>query len=426
MKFIAYDVILHIALIVLFPYFVLRTFTRKNYTAGMLERFGLIESRKLKALAAGPVVWVHAVSVGEAKAVLPLVRLLKERRPGVKVVFSTVTPTGREVAGKEGEGVIDALIYFPLDISWITKRVARLLEPALFIVVEKEVWPNMLKVLEDRGVPVVVVNGTLSERSFRRYRLLGFFFRDIFSKISFYCARTEEDARKARELWMDGGKVQTLGNLKFDMDSAPSDASSIERIRDAMGLKPSDTVFVAGSTHAGEEKILLDVYGRLKRDFTDLRMILAPRHPERFDEVASLIEGSGLSYFRRSKGGSGDIILLDTLGELRLVYGLSTIAFVGGTLVDIGGHNLLEPAFFARPVLYGPHVSSCREMAVMLEDSGASIRVRDGEALYGAAKRLLEDRRLAEEMGRRARDVVDSNRGATKKTLEVIERFLDR
>jgi 3-deoxy-D-manno-octulosonic-acid transferase len=420
--YILYNILIHLVFLFLLPYFILTMAFEGRYRRGLVERFGFLSREKLKSLSGSRVVWFHAVSVGETKAVIPLVRLFKNRHPEVKVVFSTVTPTGNSVAEKEGGPFIDALIYMPLDMSWVIRRVVKALGPEAFIVVEKEVWPNLVRILSSQGIPVIVVNGTISDGSFKRYRWLSFFFRPVFSRVAFFCARTEEDARKARYLGCDPARVIEAGNLKFDWEPEVVGASKAENLLRELRLAPSDPVIVAGSTHAGEEEILVAAFNVLKEEFRNLKLIIAPRHPERFDEVEALLTHSGLSFTRRSTGGGGeaDVLLLDTMGELTSVYGLSTVAFVGGTLVDIGGHNLLEPAFFGKPVVYGPYLRSYLYMAEMLEEAGAGVRVTP-EDISDKLGALLRDEELRAKKGKAARWVVESKTGATERCVRVIE-----
>ena len=421
MKFVLYDILFHIVFVVLSPYLAFKVMTRPAYRDAFFERFGFIGYTP-----SHPSVWIHAVSVGETRAVLPLVRLIKERYPDIKIVFSTTTPTGRSLAQKEA-GFVDSLIYFPFDFPWAVRRVVEAIKPVLFVVVEKEIWPNTYRVLKDRDIPVVVVNGTISERSFRWYRAMGFFFRDVFSRITVYCAGTEEDGRRATALGIPPERVVTTGNIKFDMDDTYGEEGYFRRLREDLAIDESDLVIVAGSTHQGEEEMILRVFRRLREDFKGLVLVLAPRHPERFDEVESLIRDHGLDCGRRTKGGGAEVILLDTLGELRGMYGVGDVTLVGGSLVDgVGGHNLLEPACLGKPVVYGTYLGGYATMAGLLENGGGGIRVRDEEELFKVLKRLLSDGEAREEMGRSARKVVESNRGALEKTLRVIDGFLRR
>ncbi len=429
MIYILYDIILHISVMVLLPYFMFKMLSEGKYRTGIPERFGIYRDEKLRALQGGDVVWFHAVSVGETKAVLPLLKLFKERYPEKKVVFSTITYTANRVAKNEEPLLIDALLYFPLDLSWVVKRAVARLRPSLFVVVEKEVWPNIIHTLHENGVPIVVVNGTVSERSFGRYRKLGFFFTGIFSSITRFCARTEDDRVRAVALGVPAQRAVATGNLKFDIEDVELKEADRETLREELGIGQDDPVVVAGSTHAGEEEALIGVFKRLKEGFPALRLILAPRHPERFDEVAALLKASGLNFKRRTNkeraGERTDVVLLDTIGELTALYGLSTVAFVGGSLVEgVGGHNLLEPAVFSKPVVYGGHLKGYLYMAELLEKEGGGIRVTDREGLFSALSSLLADRGLCKEAGMAARRVVDKNRGATEKTMSLIEEVI--
>ena len=428
MKYLLYDIFLHAFIISLTPYFFFKMLSAGKYREGVPERFGFVSGKKAAALsgARDPVIWVHAVSVGETRSVLPLLRRFKEGRPSAKVVFSTVTKTAQEVARAEGKGgLIDALIYLPLDLSWAVKRVMNAFSPDLFIVVEKEVWPNLYLTLHKNSVPIIVVNGTVSERSFRRFVRLKFFFSDIFGKIDYFCARTDEDLERAVKAGVRPERAEAVGNIKFDLSPGVDAADSLKK---ALGIGPEDRVIVAGSTHAGEEGVVLDAYRELLGEFKGLKLILAPRHPERFDEVESLIKKSGFNYSRRTRGGvGGKVILLDTVGELPTVYSLADVAFVGGSLVKgIGGHNLLEPASQGKPVLYGAHLDAYLGMAELLEEAGGGFRVRDGRDFLATARKLLLDGGLRASAGSRAREVVRKNRGALERTIEVIEGFLDR
>lgn len=423
MKFMLYDILLHLCLVFLAPYFLVRLVVSGKYRGSIKERFAFYGAKfKAPGPGAGPVVWFHAVSVGETRAVMPLLRRFKLAHPDTRIVFSTVTRTGRELAKKEGAESIDRLIYMPLDLGWVVKRALRIMRPTLFIIVEKEYWPNMIRLAEDSGVLVLVVNATISERSFSRYKSLSFLFTDIFSKLSLFCAKREEDKERAIALGIEQDRVHTIGNIKFDMEEIDA-TTQIEGLREALGITRDDVVIVAGSTHAGEEEIVLDLFKRLKEHYDGIKLLIAPRHPNRFIEVERLIKDAGLKTKRRSQceGITEGVILLDTVGELFMAYALASINFVGGSLVPIGGHNLLEPAFHASPVLYGPNIETCRDMALLLEDAGGSIMVSDKNGLYDALERLLKDPELRSSMGAKAKAALEANKGATAKTIELIE-----
>lgn len=427
MAFFLYDIFLHAALPALLPYFLLKMIFYGKYRSGIFERFGFINKAKIEKLRGKPVVWVHAVSVGETKAALPLVKILKEKNPDVRVVFSTVTATGNAVAKQEGASFIDALIYFPLDFGWAVRRVVRSVSPSLFVAVEKEFWPNFLMTLDENSVPVVVVNGVVSERSAKGYKKLAVLFGPVFGSISFFCAMTKQDAARAAVLGIREDRIAVSGNLKFD--TRPPELSPVDKdsIRKSLGISNSVPVIVAGSTHRGEEDILLGAFGRLRQEFRGLKLVLAPRHPERFDEVEGIVLKKGFSCRRKKKDmgkdPEADVALLDTIGELASVYSVSTIAFVGGTLVPVGGHNLLEPAFFGIPVVYGPHLQNCLQMAEALEAGGASVRA-SAESVEQEFGRLLKDESLRAKTGSAGKRVVESNRGAIEMSYNVMERYL--
>ncbi len=426
MKYRLYDILLHVALVLALPFFIIKMLTVKKYREGLPERFGFIGLDKLKALKGAPVVWFHAISVGETKAAIPVLRLFKESHPDTKVVFSTVTMTGNRCALKECAGLVDALIYFPLDLSWVVNRTIRLIKPQALIVVEKEIWPNMILSLARRNVPVIIINGTLSERSFKRFMRFGFLFRDVFSSISYFAARTGEDCERAIKAGVDSMRAGNVGNIKYDMAPPDSTPARGARLLSSMALSPEDIVFVAGSTHKGEEEMILSAYSALR--FKRLKLVLAPRHPERFNEVEALIRKTGIAFSRRSNiTADAEIILLDTVGELMDVYSIAFVAFVGGSLVkDVGGHNLLEPALHAKPVIYGKHLTTYLGMAELLEANGGGIRVSDQASLEAAIAGLLSDGALRARMGEAAKKAVEANRGAAKRTVNIIDGLLQR
>lgn len=429
MNYLLYDILIHGAFMATLPYYLVKRFTTDKYREGAAERFGFIDAGKIKKLSGGgggPVIWVHAVSVGETKAATALLKGLRKAHPGARIFFTTTTLTGQRVAEKEGAGLYDALAYFPLDFSWAVKRAIKKVSPRIFIVVEKEVWPNFYHTLHSLSIPIVVVNGTISERSFKRFLRLKSFFRSVFAEVTCFCARTEGDLERALSLGVGKDRGVLTGNMKFDLN-AELDKKTVGSLKEALDISGRDRVVVAGSTHAGEEEIFLTLFKKLLKEFKGVKLVIAPRHPERFSEVEALIKGTGMAYSRRSSGGGGggEVTLLDTIGELMAVYSLSDIAFVGGSLVKgVGGHNLLEPAAYGKPVLYGPFLSTYLSMAEMLEVEGGGIRVSDGEELLESLKRLLTDEDLRLNTGLGAKRVVDRNRGAVDKTLKIIDGLL--
>lgn len=430
--YLIYDILLHISLIILFPYFIFKMIFAGKYRKGILERFGFINEDKLGGIVNCRKIWFHAVSVGETKAVMPLVRRFKENNPDVRIIFSTVTITGNSVAMKDGAKLIDCLIYFPLDFNWVAGRVVKKLKPDVFVVVEKEIWPNILRLLKKNKIPAIIVNACISDRSYKRYRVFRFFFTRILNDISCFLCQTKNDSDKAIALGMETAKVIIAGNIKYDISYVEWPVAEMGAFTVSLNIKDGDKVIVAGSTHAGEEVMILDAFKKLKQEFLDLRLIIAPRHPERFKEVENLINEKGFTVIRRTAAthspslqGSAthNVILLDTIGELSKIYSIASAAFVGGTLVNIGGHNLLEPAFYKKPVVYGPFLNNYIEMAEMLESAGGGIRVTDTDSLFNALKWLVTDSSYAEKIGKAANGVLIENRGAADKCLKVIEDY---
>jgi 3-deoxy-D-manno-octulosonic-acid transferase len=432
MKYILYDILFHGFFVATLPYVIYKAITTEKYRDGIGERFGHFKREKLAHLAGnGPGVWIHAVSVGETKAAMPLLKAIREARPEARILFSTTTRTGQAVARSEGQACIDALVYLPLDFSWAVKNIINEFNPSIFIVVEKEVWPNLYKTLNERSVPIVVVNGVISERSYGRFMRFRFFFGQIFSTIGFYCASSPSDMKRAVALGVKKDHAIVTGNLKFDQKPAGKCAIT-KGLKTALGLVTGEILFVAGSTHGGEEEVILSAFKEALKEHPGLRLAIAPRHPERFAEVEGLIKKSGLSYKKRSSKGraskgikKSEVFLLDTMGELLCLYELAHITFVGGSLVpDIGGHNLLEPAGLGRPVLFGPYVHTAAAMAELLREAHGGVMVRDGRELSKKLKELSADDAARKTMGDAAHKVVEDNRGALDKTLKIIQGFL--
>ena len=312
---------------------------------------------------------MHAVSVGEAITAIPLVEAIRRRWPELAVVLTTVTPTGARI-------VVDRLSpvathrYFPLDLPGPVQRALGAIKPRFFIGMETELWPNFLGALAGRGIPSMIANGRISDRSFRRYRWVPFLTRRMLASVTVFGMQSQEDARRIIALGASPERVVVTGSLKTDAE--PESAGNRELWEKLLRLAPVERVWVAGSTHRGEEEIVAEVFGRLRPDHPDLVLVLAPRHPERVTEVERLLAGRGLAAVRRSQLPTArrgqPVIILDTVGELARLYRLAEVVFVGGSLVPTGGHNMLEPALRAKPVLFGPYTSNFRDSAeLMLE-----------------------------------------------------------
>jgi 3-deoxy-D-manno-octulosonic-acid transferase len=383
-------------------------------SAFIRERFGISEYNKSD-------IWVHAVSVGEVLACLPFLRALRKEFPTRKIVLSTTTYTGQKIA-RDRFPEADRIMYIPLDAMICTRRVVRSLSPEIFITVETELWPGLFHALKNRGSSILILNGRLSQNSFNGYMKIKFFMKRLFSFTDYMYMQGEDDANRIIELGADKDKVGVMGNFKFDIDFDNADSLPwLEQI--------SGNILLAASTHEGEEDIILDAYSLIRKKDRTLKLILAPRHPERFDEVADIIEKRRLSYARRSEftddgrrttdDGFPDIILLDTIGELSRVFSKVSIAFIGGSLVPKGGQNILEPAFWAKPVMFGPHMENFPIASDFL-DKSAAIRVKDAKDIADNAADLLGNEEKASSMGQNAKAIIENNRGAVKKALELV------
>jgi 3-deoxy-D-manno-octulosonic-acid transferase len=378
-----------------------------------------------------PVIWIHAVSLGEVVAVTPLVKELHRRHPLSRLVVSTVTETGREAVEQRLAGVAEHC-YAPLDFPWVVSRFIERLQPTLYLFVETELWPNLLWQLRRHGVPTALVNGRLSSRSFARQQWapVRSFYRTMLQTLSLCLMQSDRDVDRIVALGAEATRVRRTGNIKFDQPIPSVAESGMTRVR--LGLQDTEELFVAGSTHPGEEEILVECYRALVARCPSAVLLLAPRHIERAESVEAMVRAHGLSAQRRSTIGQAGVlhaagprvVVLDSRGELAAIYREAVVAFVGGTLVPVGGHNLLEPAQWAKPVLFGRYTDHCAEIADLLLQAEGGRRVLQAEELTQQVVTLFSDHEERERMGRSARQVVEQNQGALQRTLEAIDRLL--
>ncbi len=382
-----------------------------------------------------PLIWVHAVSLGEVIAVAPMLKAIKAQRPNQTIVVSTVTETGREAVLQQLDGTV-VHCYAPLDYWWIVKRYIRTLKPHTFLLVESEIWPNLLTCLRQHHVPVCLVNGRISSTSFSRYRMAKNMMQWVWASFSLALMQTSRDAQRMRELGVRKDIIHVTGNMKFDqlLDYAGEEASP-SAIRTALAINETEQVIVAGSTHEGEEELLLQAYRSLCESDHNVILVLAPRHIERTSALALLIAKYGFRCIRRShlkeaKASSTDqegsrVIILDSRGELPYVYRIGIVGFVGGTLMPVGGHNLLEPARWGRPVMFGPHVDHCRDIARLLLQVGGGIQVHDTAQLLSNFQRCMKYPEHADQLGRKGWAMIQENRGVVEKNVRLIGQLTD-
>jgi 3-deoxy-D-manno-octulosonic-acid transferase len=414
---------------VLAPYFAYQAVRYRKYVTNLRQRFGYLPvSFNLDGEAS---IWIHAVSVGEALTARALVGDLKARYPRLRLFVSTTTVAGQQVAAREIKDA-DAVFYFPLDFPFIVNRTLRLVKPRLFVMMETEIWPNLLRACRREGVKTAVANGRISNRSYPRYRLIRPLFRRVLGDVDRFCVQSDESAARLIDLGADPSRVTVTGNLKFD--SLPASAAAgpdraMHRVERFFRVPEGRPVIIAGSTMRGEELMVLRAFERMRASEPRTLLVIAPRHPERFDEVERLARDEGFRTLRRSQltidgEPSADVVVLDTIGELAHLYRLATIVFVGGSLVPTGGHNILEPAVYGRPIVFGPHMQNFKEIAGTFLEAGAAVQVRDEWELQDAFRALLVDGARRQALGRAAQGLVDVNHGARERTLDAIARLL--
>jgi len=387
---------------------------------GRLPRLGRAEGRH-------PRIWVHALSVGEVNAALPLIQAFMRRWPQGSVICSSATATGIEALERRLGGKASAVAALPFDVLPVVDLAVTRVAPDLFVFVETDLWPNWIWDLRRRGVPVCLVNGSISSRAAARLRRLGPVKDLLYGGFDVLAMQSEDDRERLLGLGFSPEKVRVLGNLKYDIEVPVLDEGRRGRLLCELGLVPEVPLWVAGSTHPGEEEAVLEAYRHLKAQVPGLQLLLAPRDPGRAGPVEAAARGMGFGVRRRTAGaqkGRADVAVLDTLGELSSCYGLGSVAFVGGTLVPAGGHNLLEPAAHGVPVLFGPHVESCSEMARALAACGGGVSVKDQADLTRAVGSLLASRERRRRMGASALDFVQANRGAVARCLQAASEVL--
>jgi 3-deoxy-D-manno-octulosonic-acid transferase len=425
-----YSLLILVFGIVASPYLAYQAIRYKKYISSLSQRMGYLPvSFNLDGEES---IWIHAVSVGEVLTARALISDLKRRYPHLRVFLSTTTLSGQQVARRNVQD-IDAVFYFPFDLTFIVRRTLRLVKPRVFIMMETEIWPNLLRACKALGVATVMVNGRISSRSYPRYRLVKPFMRHVLTHVDKFCMQSEESARRIIDIGADPGRVTVTGSLKFDSLDVPG-ASTIEgrgqnRVLRYFRMSPGRPVIVAGSTMRDEEEPMLQAFRRLKSSVNNPLLVLAPRNPERFGEVLQLARSHAFVTVRRSDlpidaEPRAEVVLLDTIGELAQVYQIATAVFVGGSLVDTGGHNILEPAVFGKPIVFGPHMQNFAEIAEAFVAQDAAVQISHPRQLEEALLALLTDPVRRARLGAAARALVESNRGAKEKSLAVIGQVL--
>ncbi|HEU4875230.1 MAG TPA: 3-deoxy-D-manno-octulosonic acid transferase [Pyrinomonadaceae bacterium] len=420
--YLAYSVLLTLGLIVLIPHFLFQALAHGKYIAGLRQRLGAVPPLDGK-----PVIWLHCVSVGETQAARPLAQRLKQAFPHHALVVSTVTLTGQTLARDVFRDQAESVFYFPFDWRWSARRALKAINPAAVLIMETELWPNFLRECKARRIPVALVNGRISRQSYRRYKMIKFFLRRVLSCLSIAVMQSETDAERLESLGMAREKLFTAGNLKFDSEVAGELSGRTEELKQRFGLRSGAPLILAASTHSPEEEMMLESIKQLRMK-QPVRLMIAPRRPERFNEVAALIQKSGLNWARKTNAPQREdtdaaVILLDTIGELRATYSLADVVFVGGSIVDKGGHNVLEPAAAGAAVVTGAHTHNFHAVVDLMVEAGALVQlppVITTKEITNVFSNLLASPGDRDALGRRAKQLVTDNQGATDRTIKLI------
>ncbi len=426
MKWFLYNAVFLVGYVLLLPRFLARMARRGGYGPGFLQRFGVYPASVAARLAGHRPVWVHAVSVGEVAVAGKFMRALRAALPDVRFVLTVTTSTGHTVARRElGEG--DVLLYFPVDFPWIVRRVVRLLHPAALILAEGELWPNLIRRLARHGIPVAVVNGRLSAASFRGYRRVRWFFRDVANQVSLFLVQSEIDRERLTALGTDPSRVHVVGSAKYDVADAPAGVEAPARaVLRQVGIGDACGLLVGGSTWPGEEAALLDAWRRVRAVRGDVRLVLVPRHAERRNEIETLLKAAGVRYAKRSDPArapvaDAEVLLVDSTGELMGFYAVADVVFVGKSLGDNeGGQNFIEPALLGKPIVVGPHLENFPGVSADFVSANAFVQVPDAEALAGAVQSLYADPAAARALGERARTLVMRQRGVIARGVTLL------
>lgn len=440
-----YSILYTCSLLAYLPILLYRSIFGRKHRINLLQRVGRPAQmiRPETASQNTPSVWIHAVSVGEVNSVRVLVEKLALAPD--QLWISTITDSGQALAAKLFQDRA-RVFYFPLDWKWASCRYLRALQPSVVLLVETEIWPGFITAAESLSVPVLLVNGRISDASFRRYRRIRFFLKPLLSRIQHFCMQSRQDKQRILELGAPPDSVHQVGNLKYDYELPKNTQKEplVERVRGWLQSDDRDLLWICGSTRDGEEEILLETFSVLREEFPALRLLLAPRHPHRVARIGSLLESRQLSYVKGSDLAScpvphsdgqsvpdpleqrPEVVVLDTIGELPYLYQLADTVFVGGSLVPMGGHNLIEAAYFGKPILFGPHMENFREISDSFLNAYAALQVRSGTELTSRIRELLKDPVSRKWLGRNARKVIRDNQGALQRTVGFVRQYLEK
>lgn len=425
MIYLIYDILYTGFLVFAMPYFLGKAFIDRQFRRTLIQRMGFLPSSAMKRP-----IWVHAASVGEVFCTIPLLKRIRKEFAHCGIVLTTMTSTGNEAA-KNRVPEADQVFFFPFDHPFTIQRAIEKIQPSLVLVAETELWPNFLRACGKKRIPAVLFNGRISEKSFRRYLLLKTFFKRCLQSISLFLMQAEEDRLRLIQIGSVPERTRVTGNLKFDQGLSPEAREAVARMYEFFPPVEKEATLIAGSTRPGEEEILVSLFKDLREVIPHLVLILAPRHLERLDEVERILKRESIPWMRRTslqKDQKGrdrpPVMLLDTMGELMGLYSIGTVVFIGGSLVPVGGHNPLEPLFFKKCTLFGPHMFHFTEISSRLVAAGGAIQVESREDLAAQLKRFLLDGKARDEVGEKGYQFLQRHQGATERTFEEIRPYL--
>lgn len=419
--YLFYNIVFSILFILAFPYLIIRGIFGRH---GVLQRLGRLPQPIRQLAQNGNLIWIHAASVGEVKALGPLVDAIKSYNPSYKIILSNTTKTGKKQAERSLKNV-DGFIFAPVDLPWVVQHVMKTLKPKILILIETELWPNMIRKAKENRSVVSLVNGRISPRSYKRYLYFKPLCQAVLEYVDLFCMQTEEDVNRIKTIGAHPDKIVITGNLKFEAFLW----QKLEKrfTKESLKLPPDLRLLVAGSTRPGEEEIILESYRKLKEQFPNLLLILAPRHLKRLRSIEELLTQRRFSYVRKSRwlkktdqSRIPQVLILDSMGELAELYGLADLAFVGGSLVPLGGHNPLEPAIYGVPVLFGPHVEHFRKAADILIEAQAAVQVKNSQEFADSALKFLNNNREPNILAQKVKTAIQANSGTAQNSIKEI------
>lgn len=423
--YIFYNLVFTILFIIAFPYLFIRGILGKH---GVFQRLGKLPPSIRQLSQNGNIIWIHAASVGEVKALGPLVDAIKSRDSSYKIILSNTTKTGKNQAEKSLKNV-DGFFFAPVDLSWVVTKAVKIINPRILILIETELWPNLIRTAKQNGALVALVNGRISPQSYKRYLYFKPLCKAVLSHLDLLCMQTEEDAHRIKTLGVDSLKIKITGNLKFEAFFWQRFEKRFSKAN--LNLPGDSKLLVAGSTRPGEEEIILDSYQKLKEKFPKLLLILAPRHLKRLRNIEELLSQKKFTYVRKSrwlkkskKEAMPQVLILDSMGELTEIYALADVAFVGGSLVPLGGHNPLEPAIYGVPVLFGPHIEHYGSAADILLDTQAASQVKDSQEFFESALGFLNNHLDREVLAQRVKTAIKASCGTAQNSIAEIFRLV--